>query len=298
MSFGSPSPNDLIDKSLVSIPLDSLKIFAPYLVNSSVNSNPIILWKSDVEGAYRLLPMSPQWQICQVVHILNFFHVDRCSNFGSSGSARLWCSFFSLILWIASDTSKINDLFTYMDDSWGSAPASDTVSFRDRQIPLNQAKLPDLFVFLGVPWSWDKQIWGPEIEMIGHVVSASNLSFTLPSSKKVDLVASILDFHSQPSQPLVAWSPLLGLCSWALNTFPLGRFAWQSGWSKTSGKTIRNTHIPISLEIQTDLRWFAETLNAWPGRFLLNFFFGMSPIQISVFLSMPALLASLFGLHP
>lgn len=68
MSFGYPSPNALIDKSLVYIPLDSLKIFVLYLINCSINSNHIILRKSDVKGAYRLLLMYPQWQIRQIVH--------------------------------------------------------------------------------------------------------------------------------------------------------------------------------------------------------------------------------------
>lgn len=124
--------------------------------------------------------MIPQWQIRQVVHILNFFNIDRCANFGSSGSAKLWFSFFSLILWITSNTSKINAICAYIDNPWGSSPASNMVSFRDCQISLNQAKLLNLFVFLGVPWSWEKQIWGPKIDIIGHHVSATNLSFTLP----------------------------------------------------------------------------------------------------------------------
>lgn len=131
MSFGSPSLNDLIDKSLVSIPLDSLKTFAPHLISASTSSSPIILWKSDVEGAYRLLPMCPQWQIRQIVRVQNLFYVDRCANFGSSGSAKLWCCFFSLVLWVASDTSKIKSLFAYMDDSWAAAPANALVSFLD-----------------------------------------------------------------------------------------------------------------------------------------------------------------------
>lgn len=69
LSFGNPSPDELVDKDLVSIPLDSLKIFSPHLIDASLNLQSIVLWKCDVEGAYCLLSMSPQWKIRQIVSI-------------------------------------------------------------------------------------------------------------------------------------------------------------------------------------------------------------------------------------
>lgn len=160
MSYGNPSPDDLINKNLVSIPLDSLKIFSHHLINSSLSLWSILFRKSDVEGAYCLLPMCPQWQLCQIVCIENLFHDYRCANFGSSTSAKIWCSFFSLVLWLAYDFMNINNLFAHMDKIWTISPSVNLITFQDHHVPLDQAKILKLFCHLRIPWAWEKtNLW-------------------------------------------------------------------------------------------------------------------------------------------
>lgn len=60
MSFGEPSPNSLVDHSQICISMDSLISFAPFLINRKKKCHDLILWKSDVDSAYRNRPMSPQ----------------------------------------------------------------------------------------------------------------------------------------------------------------------------------------------------------------------------------------------
>lgn len=101
MSFGKESLNDLVNKDECRVAFDSIISFAPYIVEKSKTSKPLIIWKSDVQNAYRILPMCLQWHLRQIVCIGDLYHVDRCANFGSSASPKLWCSVFSLVLWIA-----------------------------------------------------------------------------------------------------------------------------------------------------------------------------------------------------
>lgn len=72
MSFGKPSLNDSIIKDRVKVCFDSLISFAPYMVDMARRGIKLVVWKSDVQNAYRLLAMALAWQIRQVVRIGNY----------------------------------------------------------------------------------------------------------------------------------------------------------------------------------------------------------------------------------
>lgn len=153
-----------------------------------------------------------------------------------------------------------------MDDSWGINFASEMISFKDHLIPLDQAKLLSVFDLLGVPWIWKKQISGPVIDIIGHVVDSQEMSFTLPPEKKSDLVSALRSFASSFHQRLVNWQRITGWASWGLKSFPLGRFALQSSWEKIGGKSIRNALMPVSCEVKEDLIWLADAIEHLSGK--------------------------------
>lgn len=117
MSFGKPSPNDLVDRSQVSIQLDSIASFIPHMLKRKNAGDKFILWKSDCDSAFRTLPVCFQQQFRQVVRVSNKFYIDRCVNFGSSASPRIWCSYFSLIIWIAWSELSVNEFNNYMDNT-------------------------------------------------------------------------------------------------------------------------------------------------------------------------------------
>jgi hypothetical protein len=78
----------------------------------------LVMFKSDVSLAFRRLPMHPLWQVRQIITFNGQRHVDRNNNFGGQGSPKVWISFMSLVAWIALRRKLINDLKTYMDDSF------------------------------------------------------------------------------------------------------------------------------------------------------------------------------------
>lgn len=270
MSFGTPSLNDLVVKDKVRVSFDSLISWAPYLVELSRAWVPVVIWKSDVMNAYRILPMALAWQIRQIVCIDGLFHADCCANFGSAASPKLWCSFFSLVLWLARSGFGISRINNLMDDTWGVSPLSSMVSFRGHQVPLDQAKLLLLFDLLHIPWEWKKQLQGSNLEIFGFWVRSRDLAFSLPDDKKSGLVAALRAFTESKSKTLREWQSLLGWASWGLNVFPLGRWALQSSWEKISGKTYKHLVVPHNRAVQHNLRWLADRIGASDGNFLLQ----------------------------
>lgn len=205
-----------------------------------------------------------------MIRIATGYHIDWMTNFGSLGSPKIWTAFFSLVLWIAREEYKVTKINNLMDNTWGVDLRSNVIPFKNHQVPLKQAKLLALFDHICLPWEWEKQLWGYELEIIGHYVSCKDLSFCLEKSKRSELTAAIRAFVAKPTRPLIEWLKILGWSSWSLNSFPLGRSALQSSWDKTSGKNQRNAPVPISTEVKADLLWFADALDKWHRRLLLK----------------------------
>lgn len=270
MSFGSPSLNDLVDKDLAHVSYDSLASFGPYLFNVEPGKGHRVLWKSDVARAYRNLPMAPQWQVRQIVRVQNAYHADRCSNFGSAASPKIWCAVFSLVLWVAINRLGVRRINNLMDDTWGVAHSSSLVVYKGSQMPLDQALLLLLFDTINLPWEWKKQLHGRQLEIIGHHIDTTSLLFSLAPEKKSALGAALRAFTSAPSHRLREWQRLLGWASWGLNAFPYGRFALQAAWEKLSDKSAKFAPIHVNREIQEDLRWLASSIEVSPGELFLE----------------------------
>ena len=82
---GPFSLNNMIDHTRVTgFPLDNMRNIGEMLFDVRWNHDmmPLDLWKSDIADAYRLLPMSPFWQIKQVVTINGQRPVDWQLCFG------------------------------------------------------------------------------------------------------------------------------------------------------------------------------------------------------------------------
>lgn len=270
ISFGSPSLNDSFIKEKIRVSFDSLISFAPYMVDMAKKKIRMVVWKSDVKNAYRILAMAMQWQMRQIVKVGDTCHVDKCANFGSAASPKIWVSFFSLVLWIARTRMGLTRINNLMDDTWGVSPASSMVKFKDHMIPLDQAKLLLLFDILRIPWEWKKQLHGENLEIIGHLVDANKLMFSLPPEKKSDLVNALRIFTKSKTRTLKEWQSILGWASWGLNSFPMGRWALQSSWNKISGKTHKSLVIPHNKKIQADLSWLANQLEKSDGNLVLE----------------------------
>lgn len=232
-----------------------------------------IVWMSDCDLAFQNLPVCFQQQIRQVICSKKKFYIDCCINFGSSAPPRIWCSYFSLILWTAWSEIGIDELKNYMEDNWGISLQNDIVQFKDRCVPLNQAKFLTLFEYLSIPRNWEKQVHSSGIEVIGHWIDSKAMTISLSDDKRLALATELEKVSQHLSQPLIQWSQSTGWADWGINIFPLGRWALQLSWDKIAGKTIRNAHVPLNLMTCANLQWLSKALLKWERRQLLDLYF-------------------------
>ena len=122
-STGLHLPNSLIPWAAVSVPLDNLHHLGAQLIAARRwfdASAHLVIFKSDVSGAYCHLPMHYLWHLFQVITINGMRHVDWNNNFGNWGTGGLWESFMGLVLWIATHLWHLEDLLVYIDNAFSS----------------------------------------------------------------------------------------------------------------------------------------------------------------------------------
>jgi len=263
-------------KSPIPIPLDNLQDLRRVLweVRIAVGSHArIILWKSDVKSAYRLMPMSPFWQIKQVVKIDGRFNVDRCNNFGGRTSGNVWGVFFSLVLWIATFVKLITDVHGFVDDvfSWDVEGNMVLYGPYDTYYPSKQAHFLLLLDELGIPHDKAKQLCGSKFTIIGFEVDANAMTITMPDDGRRDLIAAIRFFAIMGRRPtLNDYQRLAGWINWSLNVYPLLHPGLSTLYAKTAGKSLSHWEIYVNKQLCRELLWIANYLETAPPIFMMD----------------------------
>lgn len=200
-SYGPHSLNSLIPRENISgAPLDGLKQLGDALLKFQKLHGPVPvnLFKSDVHAAYRLMPVAFEWQIKQVNTVDNSRHIDCCTCFGDSGSAKTWIDFNACVLWIAVFIKLIPDLFAYSDNTFSfdfEVNMSWYAPYK-KFLPAKQVQLLLLWDELGIPHEEKKQVFGRSIKIIGFDVNTENMTITMAPESKADLLKKIQSFIS------------------------------------------------------------------------------------------------------
>ncbi|KAF9468462.1 hypothetical protein BDZ94DRAFT_1370126 [Collybia nuda] len=277
-SAGKFALNSTIPRSaIIGAPLDNLKHLGTCLLRMRELHGPsakLVVFKSDVKGAHRLMPMALEWQIKQINTINSARHVDHCACFGNSGSARIWSSFFSLVLWIARYVKNIKDLFAYADDSFSIEQQKNLLWYAPYKkfFPKKQSQLLLLFDELGIPHKGHKQVSSPVLKVIGFEVNTDLMSFAMSADSKSDLLFFIHSFAARLNAPLKEFQRLAGWVNWALNVFPLLRPSLSNIYQKCSEKADASslTLLFLNKSIRNNLNWLSSHMACSDGIFLLK----------------------------
>lgn len=280
--------NDGVDRNIAKTVYDTVRELGALMRFRRLrgeDSSEHILWKSDVSGAFRNLPVAPEWQVKQVHRVRLrdcldrhtwVYYVDRRLMLGGRLSPRIWCSVINLVLWGVRYSTRLEFPLIFVDDAFGfqvsggMARATHPESGESRLVPIEQARLLFIWNHCGVPWDWSKQLWSSEsLEVLGHVVSATELTVTLPHSKKLEFAGKVhLFLSARFDPPLIEWQRIAGYAQWACYSNPFAKFALHPLYAKMSGKIRRNAPVPINKDVRTNLSWFvAEILEAPPLSF-------------------------------
>jgi hypothetical protein len=289
-SFGDFSPNSLIARESVAVPLDNLHDLGISLINARLtygNDVPLVVFKSDVSQAYRCLPLHFLWQLFQIITIGTMRHVDHNNNFGNRGAGGLWGAFMGVVLWIAIFVKGIQDLFAYVDDSFSWDFADNMLWYEPYQklFPAKQTKLLQLWDELRIPHEESKQIFGTPLMIIGFSVDPNAMTITMTVEARADLLTALREFaHPGQRRPLRDFQRLAGWMNWALNAFPLLRPGMSTLYSKMSGKVHPHQLIWVSVSLSRELSWFADRMEQSNGiHMMTSREWGKNDADISLF---------------
>ncbi|PIL27246.1 hypothetical protein GSI_10390 [Ganoderma sinense ZZ0214-1] len=221
------------------------------------------------------MPISPYWQIFQIVTIDGQRHVDRCNTFGGRASLWIWLAFYCLVAWIAVTKRGVSMLVNYMDDSVGIQLCRlvEWYLCYGMYIPRDQARLLRLWDDLGLGHDRPKQEHNLQLTWIGFEIDAPSSYTTLPNDARLKLLAALEDFCG-PSRgrrcTLAEFQSLAGYVNWALNVFPLLRPALSNLYHKTANKHERFATIHVNKAVHTELTWMATYVRSLPGIRILS----------------------------
>ncbi|KIY52562.1 hypothetical protein FISHEDRAFT_69757 [Fistulina hepatica ATCC 64428] len=274
-SAGAYSLNSMIPKSERTVHLDGLQQLGQALIRArrEHGDKPLVIWKSDISEAYRLLPMNPLWQIKQTVVFDAKRHVDWRNNFGGGGSGRIWTTFFALVLWIALFIKFILDLFAYVDDAFSWDFTGNLVWYEPYHAwyPRKQVLFLQLLDDLGIPHEKRKQEWGTSLVVIGLLVDTVTMTISMPDQSRLDLITVLRSFAvPRQRRHLCEFQQLGGWINWALNVYPLLRPGLSTLYSKIKGKEEPYLSIWVSVRLCHELLWIAEHLETSPGIYIMT----------------------------
>jgi hypothetical protein len=247
-------------------------------VRNKEGNFPLVLFKSDIAEAYRLLPVHPYWQIKQINTIDGERLVDRNNCFGGRGSGAIFIAFDSLVTWIAKNVKLIPYLGAYSDDSFGIDQTENLIPYKkyNKLMPEQQVKLLCLWDELGIPHEERKQIWGAPLTVIGIDVDPNKMTLSLPPDRRTDLIAELRKFclttprRRGASFSLREWQRLAGWMNWGLNVYPLLRPALNRVYPKIAGEDQPLRKIWVNNAVRADLTWAADHLESLSGVQLLR----------------------------
>jgi hypothetical protein len=276
-SAGDFSPNSMIDDEAVAgTCMDGIKSLGASLCafrKAEGDDVQLVMWKSDIQMAYRNLWLSPEWQAKQVVTVNGKRYVDHCNCFGNRSSYKIFLSFSSLVAWIAEYVKHIRNLKTYVDDSASFGLAADVLYYARyrRYYPTNQTRLLLLWDELGIPHEEKKQIYGPIIPFVGFDVDPNAMTISISDSRRTELMDKVFAFAKPGKRhSLRDFQSLAGYVNWSLAVFPLLRPSLSAVYGKMSGKSRALAPIHVNNAIYVELQWFIRHVRASNGIFMLK----------------------------
>ncbi|KAF7785160.1 hypothetical protein Agabi119p4_1325 [Agaricus bisporus var. burnettii] len=263
-------------------PMDNLVHLGEQLIRAHRNLKPgeeLMLFKSDVLEAYKLLPVHPFWQMKQIVTVNGLCHVDHNNIFGGRRSGDLFITFMSLIIWIASHVWRILGLCNYVDDVFGVDHVDNKSFYKpyNTYLPSKQARLLECWDALGVPHKPEKQLNGQCLTIIGIHVDAVNLTLSMPPDRKEALLKELDRFIIRRSEKalrksftLKDFQRLAGWLNWAFNVYPLLRPSLSHLYSKIAPLRRGKAPVHMNCAISRELEWAEHHIKVSDGVILLK----------------------------
>ncbi|KAJ8597536.1 hypothetical protein M405DRAFT_724053 [Rhizopogon salebrosus TDB-379] len=176
-----------------------------------------------------------------------------------------------LVAWVAIRRELVEDLKTYMDDSFSFELAGNLLYYEPYRefFPAKQTHLLQLWDYIGLPHERAKQLFGSPLTVIGFDVDPNAMQVSLPPVKKEALVMELRRFgvaHRRWTLREFQW--LAGWCEWAFNVFPLLKPGLSAVYVKMAGKAKPHVQMYVNTAVKRELTWMADHMERSDGLLL------------------------------
>ena len=238
------SINDGIPKSESTVKYASIGQAINHIVNFGPNC---FLAKSDVQSAFRIIPIAPS-----EYHLLGFkwkdqCYFDRCLPMGASSSCAIFERFSTSIEWIIKNYVSNTAVLHVLDDFLFISP-----SFEDCQSSLNI--FLKICADIGIPIANDKT-FGPVqcLPFLGIQLNTITMSASLPLDKIAKFTSLINKFLVSNSVTLKELQSLNGMLNFACGIIVPARAFCRRLYNLTMGMTKHYYKIKMTKSVKSDL---------------------------------------------
>lgn len=252
------SVNDGIDKEDASVSYVPFDRAVALVRQAGVGA---LMAKSDIESAFRLLPVHPECHHLLGCQVDGLYYYDMCLPMGCSISCHFFELFSSFLEWVVRYVTSSRSIIHYLDDFLFVSPGG---SGRCKY-------LLDSFRFLmerfGVPLSVEKTE-GPQtvISFLGIEIDSINMVFRLPADKLEKLLGLVNGFCAVRKVTLRQMQSLLGLLVFACRIMPMGRVFSRRLSLATRGVSRPGHFIRLTRSLKADLAVWRDFLYQYNGR--------------------------------
>ncbi|XP_069592246.1 uncharacterized protein [Ranitomeya imitator] len=224
-----------------------------------------LMAKTDIESAFRLLPVHPESIPLLGCFWNGEFYLDRCLPMGCSISCSLFETFSTFLEWVVRDVSDVASVIHYLDDFMFVGPPDSAVCGN------LLATMEWVSGHFGVPLAQEKTE-GPctVLSFLGILIDSRKMECRLPDDKLLLLKQEVSRIGKLRKVTLKELQSLLGRLNFACRIMPMGRIFCRRLSRATAGVRAAHHFIRLSREHKDDLLVWQRFLENYNGRSLIQ----------------------------
>ncbi len=175
------------------------------------------LCKTDIEHAFRNLPIHPDDHHLLGFQFNNMYYYDTCLSMGCASSCSIFESFTTALQWIASNKCGIDRIVHMVDDFF-------MVGVNEKQAAMYLDVFRELCSFLGVPLSEEKT-FGPSqrLPFLGIDLCVRSMTAFIPLDKRIAYAKELLGLFDSRFTTKQDMRQIVGRLNWATSVVQGGR---------------------------------------------------------------------------
>lgn len=231
------------------------------------------LAKTDIESAFRLIPLKPSDYELFGMHWDGKYYYDKVLPFGLRSAPFIFNQLSDAVEWILLNKCLISFVCHILDDFLIIEPAAPSFPYSQT---CQQSLTSMLLTFknLKIPIAADKT-QGPctVLEFMGIILDTDRMEARLPPDKVERIQTSLASFQSRKSCTLKELQSLIGTLNFACKVVPPGRPFLQRMIELTRNVSKLHHHIKLTSGFFKDLNIWKQFVSGWNGA---SFFLSVS----------------------